>query len=146
MKRQKLLLKEFIEAKSYDAVNLLLQESLSLLEENPQLFNSIHSSSDDRMYIDHAYKTIAKLQVERDRGNDLNVKSLILSLQGIMNYFKSRPGHEDFVALLKKNIDSAEGAVFDLRNPQNDQALKSRYMRTATVPGGLFPRMQRAAS
>ena len=154
--RNKLLLTEFIARKSFGDIQKLVDESLKLLKENRVLFESVHDQATDETYKNHALKTIGKLKIEADRhmeGRENNMKSLILALKGIRDYFAARGSqHADFVKLLAANIEAGErdlasgGAQafepkFSLSaDPNENMRLKSQYLSTATATPGLFPR------
>ena len=158
--RNKLLLKEFVAAKSFGDIQKLVEESLKLLKEDRALFESVHDLATDETYKTHALKTIGKLKIEADRhmdGRDNRMKSLILALKGIRDYFAARGSqHADFVKLLALNIDAAEAdlasggtQVFEPKfslsaDPNEGMRLKSQYLSTATATPGLFPRFAQA--
>ena len=154
--RNKLLLSEFINANSFGDVQRLVEESLKLLKENRALFEDVHDLATDETYKKHALQTIGKLKLAADRtdaNRTNNMKSLILALKGIRDYFAARGSqNSDFVRLLATNIERADqdlvsaGAqvfepVFSLStNPTEASRLKSQYMAGASSTQGLFPR------
>ena len=157
--RKKLLLKEFVAARSFGDIQKLVEESLRLLKEDKMLFESVHDQATDETYKIHALKTVGKLKIEADRHSETrenNMKSLILALKGIRDYFAARQTDADFVSLLSINIDNAEKDVasggtqgFEPKftpgtNPEEERKFKAHFLSAATATPGLFPRMATA--
>lgn len=158
--RKTLLLQEFINTKCFGDIQRLVEDSLKLRKLDKALFESVHDTATDGTYKEHALRLIAKMKICADRNDenrDISMKSHLLALRNLSDYFSSRPNNADFVAMLNTNIANAQKTLESGGNipfepkfiqgndPGAEAKARSKYLRAAMETPGLFPRLEPSA-